>query len=307
VPLIVFEREVPFVEITEAVHARIIDAQFAELQAARRESIERQAHRMLLAAIIEQADLDTQVATARCEAMGVPVTGRLLLAAVARIPEARAWLAAQAAVLEVAEAIASACRGLGVPALIGSLDDIRVGMLLSLPPSADADGTLRQLSARLSALFTERTPAPADVPVLGIGSAASGLREVRRAFLDAREVADVAIRHPDGRPFYRLPDLRLRGLLHLLRDDARLSAFASRELGALVAYDESHGTGLVGDLTAYLEAGGNKAVAASRAHLARPTFYQRLRLIEHVLGLSLSSAESRTSLHVALLALPVSP
>ena len=34
VPLIAFEREVPFVEITEAVHARIIDAQMLELRAA---------------------------------------------------------------------------------------------------------------------------------------------------------------------------------------------------------------------------------------------------------------------------------
>ena len=39
-----------------------------------------------------------------------------------------------------------------------------------------------------------------------------------------------------------------------------------------------------------------------RAHLARPTFYERLRLIERILGVSLESAESRTSLHVALLA-----
>src|SRR5579859_3016611 len=34
--LIVFEREVPFVEITEAVHARIIDAQLEELRASER-------------------------------------------------------------------------------------------------------------------------------------------------------------------------------------------------------------------------------------------------------------------------------
>jgi purine catabolism regulator len=308
VPLIVFEREVLFVEITEAVHKRIIDAQFAELQAARRESVQRQAHGMLLAAIIdtalEQPDLDTAVATARCEAMGVPVTGRRLVAVVARIPEAGAWLAAQAAVLDLAEDIASACRDNRVPAVVGSLDDIRAGALLSLPPEADADAALGQLSARLANLYASRPWTLPEFPVLGVGAPASGLREARRALLDAREVADVAIRHPDpGRPFYRLPDLRLRGLLHLLRDDPRLPAFAARELGALTAYDESHGTSLVADLAAYLDAGGNKAVAAARAHLARPTFYQRLRLIEHVLGVSLAAAESRTSLHVALLAL----
>ena len=56
-------------------------------------------------------------------------------------------------------------------------------------------------------------------------------------------------------------------------------------------------------LAAYLAAGGNKAEAAKASHLARPTFYERLRRIERTLGTDLSSAESRTSLHVALLAL----
>jgi purine catabolism regulator len=56
-------------------------------------------------------------------------------------------------------------------------------------------------------------------------------------------------------------------------------------------------------LAAYLAAGGNKTEAAKRAHLARPTFYERLRKIERALGTDLGSAESRTSLQVALLAL----
>ncbi len=59
-------------------------------------------------------------------------------------------------------------------------------------------------------------------------------------------------------------------------------------------------------LAAYLAAGGNKAEAAKASHLARPTFYERLRRIERILGTDLSSAESRTSLHVALLALNAS-
>ena len=92
-------------------------------------------------------------------------------------------------------------------------------------------------------------------------------------------------------------------LFRSLRDDPRVRAFADRELGALVRYDAAHGTRLVRDLAAFLEAGGNKAVAASQAHMARPTFYQRLRTIEAVLGVSLADAESRASLHVALLAL----
>jgi len=261
------------------------------------ESLERQAHRTLISAIIEQGDADPAEAEARARAMGVPVTGRQLVAAVVRIPDSGPGLSAHAAVLGVAEAVADACRNARVPALVGSLDDVRAGALMSLPEQADTDEALRALSARLTARLSV-------LPVvIGIGPPATTLREVRRSFLDAREVADVAIRQPDGRPYYRLPDLRLRGLLHLLRDDPRAQGFADRELGPLLAHDAAHGTHLMADLAVYLRAGGNKAEAAARAHLARPTFYQRLHLIERVLGVSLAEAESRASLHVALLTL----
>jgi purine catabolism regulator len=261
------------------------------LLARQADSVERHAHRTLISAII--SDPDVTSAAARTRAMGVPVTGRQLVALVARIRDpAGPGLSEHAAIESIAAAVADACREIRVPALVGSLDDVRAGALLSLPPYMDTDTALRTLTSRLSAPHA----------VIGVGSPATDLTEARRSFLDAREVADAAIRSPDGRPFYRLPDLRLRGLLHLLRDDPRLEAFASRELGPLLAYDAAHGTSLLADLVVYLESGGNKAAAAARAHLARPTFYQRLRLIEHVLGVSLDSPESRTSLQVALLA-----
>jgi purine catabolism regulator len=220
-------------------------------------------------------------------------------------------------VLDAAEAMADACRSGGVPALVGVLDDVRAGALLSLPPGTASEEPFVRLAARLAAWQAGRPAAsdPAGGPglVIGVSRTAGSLREVRDAFQEAREVADLAARNPSGpgtgsggsgghRPYYRLPDLRLRGLLHLLREDARLTGFTERELGPLLRYDAEHGTTLVADLTSFLDAGGNKAQAAALAHLARPTFYQRLALIERILGVSLADPESRTSLHVALLA-----
>jgi PucR family transcriptional regulator, purine catabolism regulatory protein len=307
----------PAPEDTVLIERAATTLALGRLLARQAESVERQAHRTLISAIIE--DSDPAAALARARAMGVPVTGRQLVALVARIPEAGPGLSAQALVLGVAETAADACRDLRIPALVGSLDDIRVGALLSLPAQSDTDPALRQLCARLAGALgawagdhqvasgeraeVDGVAAPPVMPVIGVGSPVAGMAEARRSFLDAREIADVAVRHPDGRLFYRLPDLRLRGLLHMLCDDPRLTAFAERELGPLVAYDAAHGTRLAHDLALYLEAGGNKAAAAARAHLARPTFYQRLQLIEHVLGVPLDSAESRTSLYVALLAM----
>jgi hypothetical protein len=312
-PLVELRREVAFIEITEAVHARIIDEllvsraaatlALGQLLTSRSESLERQAHRTLISALIEgpagfaaSPAAGESDAAARARAMGVEVTGRDLVAVVARLPDP-----AQADVLGAAEAMAAACRSSGVPALVGALDDVRAGALLSLPPGADDNEPLRALAARLTAGSTGLTAGP----VIGASRPADSLRGVRDAFREAREVADLATgssgRAGGRRPYYRLPDLRLRGLLHLLRDDTRVRAFADRELGPLLSYDAEHGTTLVSDLTAFLEAGGNKALAASRAHLARPTFYQRLALIERVLSVSLADAESRAALQVALL------
>jgi hypothetical protein len=314
VPLVELRREVAFIEITEAVHARIIDELLLSRAAAtlalghlltsQTESLERQAHRTLISALIEgfgfagAADADDGEAAARARAMGVEVAGRDLIAVVVRLadPVAAGGQATvpRAAVLDAAEEMAGACRADGVPALVGALDDVRAGALLSLPPGADDDKPLHALAARLG-----------PGPVIGASRPARSLREVRDAFREAREVADLtagSAADTARRAYYRLPDLRLRGLLHLLREDARLSSFTERELGPLLSYDAEHGTTLVTDLAAFLEAGGNKALAASRAHLARPTFYQRLRLIERVLGVSLADPESRASLHVALLA-----
>ena len=256
-----------------------------------RESLERQAHRTILATFLGTGYGDQAEAEARARALGVPVAGRLLVAVVVRVA-APATLAAAG----IADALADVCRQLRVPALVSSLDDDRVAAVLSLPPRADPDATLTRLAAELR-------PRLHDDDVVGAGSAVESVGAVQRSLLEADHVAAAAPGGGPRHPYYRLPDLRLRGLLHLLRDDPRLQAFAERELGPLLVHDDAAGTQLLAALTAYLAAGGNKAEAAKSAHLARPTMYERIRQIEAVLGVDLEPAESRLSLHVALLAL----
>ena len=274
------------------------------------ESLDRQAHRTLITGIISQALADPAEAAVRARALGVPVDGRQLIAMVLRLRDpggvsgaAALGVSAHARVLDVADAAAAACRAERIPSLVGTLDDARAGAMLSVSPRADADRVLASLAGRLGSGW--------DGLIIGAGTAVGSIRDVRRSFLEATQVADVAAERPDGwsfagsgpgrPPFYRLADLRLRGLVHLLRDDPRVQTFVERELGPLLAAEPD--TALLSVLAAYLAAGGNKAEAAKRAHLARPTFYERLRRIERILGTDLDAAESRTSLHVALLAL----
>jgi PucR family transcriptional regulator, purine catabolism regulatory protein len=264
------------------------------LLARHRESLERQAHRTLISGIIAQAHADPAEAAMRSRALGVPVDGRQLLGLVLRIGDHPGvpGISAHARVLEAADVLAEACRAERVPALVGTLDDVRAGAMLSLPPGADADAVLTVLAGKVRDRL--------GPVVIAAGAAADSIKDVRRSFLEADQVAEVAAGLGEARPFYRLPDLHLRGLMHLLREDARLQTFVERELGALLTHER--GAELIEVLSALLAAGGNKAAAAKNSHLARPTFYERLHRIERILGVSLDSAESRTSLHVALLA-----
>jgi PucR family transcriptional regulator, purine catabolism regulatory protein len=287
----------------------------ARLLARQHESLERQAHATLISAILAQAFTDPDEAGVRARALGLPVTGRHLTTVVIRSRQAGRGLLAQARMLELAEAMATACRNERVPALVGSLDDERAAALLSLDRQADHDliltavcSAVRQHASAHPGSTAQHNhaiiAATAGDPVIAVGSGALSMPEVRRSFLEAQQVADAAAQSPGGggqRPFCRLADLRVRGLLQLLQGDARLATFTERELGPLLAHDQAHGTGLTALLADYLAEGGNKAATAARAHLARPTLYERLRHIERILGVSLDSAESRTSLHVALL------
>ena len=205
------------------------------------ESLDRQAHRTLITGIISQAHADPAEAAVRSRALGVPVDGRQLVAMVLRLRDPAGTpgplgVSAHARVLDIADAAAAACRAERVPSLVGTLDDARAGAMLSLSPRADPDRVLESLAARLGS--------GRDGLVIGVGAAVGSIRDVRRSFLEASQVADVAAERPGewspatartGPSFYRLADLRLRGLLHLLRDDPRMQTFVERELGPLLA------------------------------------------------------------------------
>jgi purine catabolism regulator len=137
--------------------------------------------------------------------------------------------------------------------------------------------------------------------VAGTAPASPSLVTAARGLAEAQHVADVGVTMPGRERLYRSTDVRLRGLVALLRDDHRVQAFAETELGRLLEHDARTGAGLLPLLRAHLESGGSKTETARRTGLSRPTLYSRLRSLERVLGVSLETGESRTSLHTALM------
>src|SRR3984893_17241493 len=162
------------------------------------ESLDRQAHRTLITGIISQAHADPAEAAVRSRALGVPVDGRRLIAMVLRLRDPAGpgvlGVSAHARVLDAAAATAPACRAERIPSLVGTLDDARAGAMLSLSPHAGPERVLHALAARI----TERAGGTRDSLVIGVGAAAGSIRDVRRSFLEASQVADVAAERPEG-------------------------------------------------------------------------------------------------------------
>lgn len=275
------------------------------LAARDRESLERQTHRTLLTALASGGPPDHELLI-RCAAAGVGLTDRRL-AGLVTMPAGDATasapvLATQERLRDLAEITAATIGRSDHAALVGVVDDEAVLALLTLPDDADHASGIDRLAEQL---HRAAAAAPRPMTVLVAAGTVVGHEAVWRTLNEARHVASAALRTstPAQVRCHRLENVRLRGLIQLLRDDDRLSAFAERELGPLLSYDGQHGTRLTEILRAYVVHGGRKSSAADAVHLSRPAFYERLARIEQVLGVDLSDPESVTSLHVAVLTL----
>lgn len=257
----------------------------------------RQAHHTLLSGILGHAYTDDELA-ARAHALGVPLSGRRLVGIAVRAygDGGAAGLGDQSTLRSVTETVLRAVRKSGAAALTGAVDGRAAGALLAVPPVTEPEAVLVRLAADLRRVVAGRL-------TIGAGSVVASVGEARRSLLEARQVADVATAFSDDKPYYRLSDLGVRGLVHLLGEDTRVRTYVERQLGPLLAHDARHRDPLLPVLEAYLRCAGNKSATAAATHLSRPALYDRLERIARVLDVRLDDAEQRTSLHVALLAL----
>jgi len=177
--------------------------------------------------------------------------------------------------------------------LVARIGPDATAVLLSVPYQGDADAEVCRLAERVH----ERLAARGVTAVAGAGFGCPVLDEVRRSFVEAVHVADAAVAGPPAGPVARLRDVRLRGLVRLLRDEPELQGFIERELGPLLGRPV-----LLDVLRTYLRTGRNKSLAAQEHHVSRPALYRRLQSIEELLGVDLDDLEQLTSLYVALLA-----
>ena len=197
----------------------------------------------------------------------------------------------------IADEASRAARQIGIPSLVGLVEDDSVlAVLMSLPLDREVDKDVAVGWTRLSSHL------PNQRYVVGVGTTVTQAAEARSSLVEAMHVAEAAQGMELGKPFVRSSDLRLRGLLQVLRGNLELQGYAERELGPLLEYDRNHGTSLVTVLRSFLECGRNKTAAAEQAHVSRPWMYERLARVERVLDVNLTDEEVCVSLQVALMA-----
>ena len=249
----------------------------AWLSAPAEESLERQMHcTMPLWGIIHAPYSGPARSTGPGPAAAAPLAGRTLVVVVLRLRDAGTGLATQARLAEAAENVARGVAGAAgcPPSWRGSLDDLRVGVLLALaaPPSG-----LRARCHWTGSPPRSSTSTPAAEWWSPWGHRLTTIR--RRAvpsFLQVGKVRDVAVHQAAGPP---LPP----AVRPAAARPAAPAAGAMTEAGCRPMWSGSRSccspttprrrrphvdpAGRV-----HLDAGRNNAPAASRAHLSRPCF-----------------------------------
>ncbi len=268
-----------------------------------RSTLEHQAQSGLVDELRRGRIVDESEASARARALGLsrgstytPLTVRVNEMHGADQVSAQRW---QASILDT---VRHSVRGSRQTALTASSRLGQVDLLLSRQPPGSSDDSLTAVCSRiLDALLGLDG---VEHCAIGVGPDSERLVDAGTRLSDSSHCADVAMMLPrNGRSFFRTTDIRLRGLLALIRSDPRVQLFAESELRGLLEHRARHGSEIFDLVRAYLDVGGNKTELAARLHLSRPTLYSKLAVAQRLLGVDLDDGESRTSLHTAMLIL----
>ncbi|MDA4101831.1 PucR family transcriptional regulator [Mycolicibacterium monacense] len=274
-----------------------------------RSGLHQQAQSGLIDDVVAGRITDEREAAARAHALGLRRSARYL-PLVVRVDRGAATMdpvVAQRRNVELLDAVAHTVNAAGHTALCSIRRDGEIGALVALDPGRGGwDRALTALGERVHAEVRRRDGGARSEgrSVCAVGDPAAEIVEAIHGLGEAAHVGEVAIAmHGHGRAVYRASDVRLRGLIALLRDDPRVQQFAETELRALLLDDDERVPSNLEVLRQYLQVAGNKAALAQRLHMSRPALYKRLAAIGRTLGVDLDDAESMTSLHVAVLIL----
>lgn len=266
-------------------------------------------------------DLATQLT-----ASGLPVAGRTLVAvSLTGIGEFGSHRSLERAVLETALRRTVAPEGRTIIADLSDADldplpEVELLALVSFPTGDSRLGSsaTTEQQANDAPPFAARLARELDMLVpdttrdtwrahLSLGVPGTGVRGIVASVEGVRAVGRVSPSNSIG--LVTVQEAERQPLAYLLRGFSTapvLQEFVQRELGPVIDHDRASGPGHTGDLldvlAAYLAHPTNRSLAAGAARLSRSVFYQRLALIEELLGVDLADGHTIATLAVALTA-----
>ncbi|MFE7631560.1 PucR family transcriptional regulator [Kocuria sp. NPDC057446] len=259
----------------------------------------RLSHQQLLDDVVQRRLSGIDALAHRLEATGMPLHERHLIGVALRQQRFRDQpqgpldaAAARAAVLSAAAATGAdaVCSevSLGAPLILAALSFPR----RRAGPDADVDRFAAHIATELGPQLH-----------LTAGTVATDARGLLNSLDESIELLDLTnTSHGSTRgAVVRATGQELPLLLSRLRDEPLVQEYAESVLGPLLAHDARHGTDLLQVLTAYLQTPGNRTRAAADSHLSRSVFYQRIAVIENLLGRSLEDGHTIASLYSAVL------
>ncbi|MGO4593353.1 PucR family transcriptional regulator [Leifsonia sp. 2TAF2] len=258
----------------------------------------RRSHDALLAALLGRRFAAEGGVTARFEAAGFPIAGRPLVGVAIRLRSGTLPVSAGARAVEAAHAG-------GADAVAGRHPE-QAGTLVV---AASVRPGRRLGDAAFEAIAEAASSARLDDPaaVVAIGSDARGITGLLSSLEEAVELAAGAAAPADARlgrrpVVQRVQHRPLLRLVNALGSDPRMLEHTEQMLRPLIEHDLATDGDLIEVLRAYLTHPGNRTRAAAASHLSRSVFYQRIALIEELLGMDLDDGETVAALHAAVLA-----
>ncbi|MFP3465834.1 PucR family transcriptional regulator [Leifsonia sp. SIMBA_070] len=258
----------------------------------------RRSHDALLSALLGRRFAGEGGVTARFEAAGFPLADRTVAGAAVRLRSGT--LPAPAAVRAV-----EAARAGGADAVAGRHPEQAGTLVVAVSARQGrslADGLFEAIAEAVAAVRLDEPAA-----VVAVGSEARGITGLLSSLEEAVELASGTAAPPDTRlgrrpVVQRVQHRPLLRLVNALGSDPRLLEHTEQLLRPLIEHDLATGGDLVEVLRAYLTHPGNRTRAAAASHLSRSVFYQRIALIEDLLGMDLDDGETVAALHAAVLA-----
>jgi sugar diacid utilization regulator len=141
---------------------------------------------------------------------------------------------------------------------------------------------------------------PGTALTIGVGGTCRDPAEVAPAYAQARRTVGTLRRLGRHGQVAAFEDLGIHRLLLQVPDLEELRSFAREVLGALMAHEARHRSGLPRTLAVYLRENGSLQRAARELHVHPNTITYRLNRVEGITGLDLDRYQDRLMAQVAL-------